>query len=108
MARYHGVVGYGVSSETPPGSGVWQDSIVEVEYFGDVTRNTRRLEGDKVNTDISVGNTISIVADEYAINNFMDIKYVKWSGRLWTVTSVEVQSPRLLLSLGEVYNGQQA
>lgn len=106
MARFHGEVGYGEAVETPPGSGVWKDVITEFSYLGDVVRNTRRLDnGEKVNNDISVGNSISIVADEYAIAHFFKIKYVNWSGVLWTVTNVEVQSPRLILSLGSVYNG---
>lgn len=106
MARYHGMVGYGEAVENPPGSGVWIDQIREFPYFGDVVRNTTRNDrGDKVNADISVGNSISVVADAYANENFSKIKYVQWNGRLWTVTDVLVQSPRLILSLGSVYNG---
>jgi hypothetical protein len=104
MAKFHGVIGYGVSLETAPG--VWEDGIEEREYFGDVVRNTRRLgEGEGVNSNITVSNTISIVADAYAYAQFFAIRYVEWMGALWTVTDVEVQSPRLLLRLGEVYNG---
>lgn len=104
--RFHGEVGYGESVETPADSGVWVDTITEVGYFGDVVRNTRRLEdGMGLNNDISVGNSISIVADDYAVNHFFKIKYVRWSGVLWTVSSVEVRTPRLILSLGGVYNG---
>lgn len=106
MARFHGVVGYGTSVENPANSGIWVDSITEISYFGDVVRNTRRLQsGEVLNDDLSVNNSISIVADEYAINHFFDIRYVRWAGVLWTVTNVEVQSPRLILSLGSVYNG---
>lgn len=106
MARFHGEVGYGTPEETPPGSGVWVDIIEEFSYTGDVIRNTRKLDnGQSVNDDISVANSISIVADDHAIDHFFKIKYVRWSGVLWTVTSVEVRSPRLILSLGSVYNG---
>lgn len=106
MARFYGEVGYGENVEDPPGSGVWVDQITEVPYFGDVIRNTRKLDsGEKLNDDISVGNSISIVADDRAINHFFKIKYVRWAGALWTVTNVEVKSPRLVLSLGSVYNG---
>jgi hypothetical protein len=106
MARYYGEVGYGDSVETPDNSGVWVDTITEVPYFGDIIRDTRKLEsGENLNDDISVGNSISIVADDYANNHFYKIKYVRWQGILWTVTSVEVRSPRLILSLGSVYNG---
>jgi hypothetical protein len=75
-------------------------------FTGDVIRDTRQLQyGEKVNPDLSVGNQISILADAYANDHFFAIRYVEWAGVLWTVTDVEVQSPRLLLRLGEVYNG---
>jgi hypothetical protein len=106
MARFYGEVGYGTPVEKPPSSGVWVDTITEYVYQGDVIRNTRQLENsDKVNQDITVANSISIVANQYAIENFFNIKYVRWSGVLWTVTAVEVRSPRLILTLGSVYNG---
>lgn len=108
MARYFGKVGYSEENvETAPG--VWEDVVVEFSYYGDVLRNTRKLiEGEKVNNDLSVGNSISIVADAYANEHFFAIRYVEWTGALWTVTDVEVQSPRLLLRLGGVYNGPKS
>jgi hypothetical protein len=106
MARFHGEVGYGVSEETPPGSGVWVDVITEFPYTGDVIRSTRNLEdGEGLNSDITVANSISIVADQYAIDHFFNIKYVRWAGVLWTIPSVEVRTPRLILNIGSVYNG---
>jgi hypothetical protein len=104
MARFYGRIGYGETVENQPG--VYVDDIVERTYFGDVIRNARNLrEGENLNADLSVQNSISIVADAYANNHFFAIRYVEWAGVLWTVSSVEVQSPRLLLRLGEVYNG---
>ncbi len=104
MARFSGKVGYGEATEIAPG--VHDDVITEISYFGDVIRNTRRLqEGQKVNDDLTVGNSISIVADGYANEHIFAIRYVEWSGSLWTVTDVEVQRPRLILRLGGVYNG---
>lgn len=106
MARFYGNVGYAETVETPTDSGIWINVITEYPYFGDVVRNTAKFEGaEKLNNDISVGNSISIVADQHAVDHFFDIKYVEWAGTLWTVTSVEVKSPRLILSLGSVYNG---
>lgn len=106
MAKFYGEIGYGISVENPPGSGVWKDQIVERKYYGDVVRNVRRLdEADKLNDNVSVTNSISIVADAYANQHFFAIRYIRWAGTLWTVSTVEVQSPRLLLRLGEVYNG---
>lgn len=108
MARFSGVVGYANGTvETTPG--VWVEAITERLYFGDVVKDTRKLnDSDKVNPDISVRNSISIVADEFANGHFYAIRYVAWSGALWTVTDVEVESPRLVLRLGGVYNGPTA
>jgi len=105
--RFYGAIGYaGTATETPPNSGVYVETLTERPYFGDVIRNTRKLQGEeKVNADISVGNSISIVADAYANENFHAIRYIRWMGTLWVVSDVEVQSPRLLLRLGGVYNG---
>lgn len=107
MARFHGEVGYAFSVETA--AGVYEDEIVERTYFGDVIRNTRNLkDGEKVNDDLSISNQISVVADPYANEHFFAIRYLRWMGALWSVTEVEVQSPRLIFRLGGVYNGPKA
>lgn len=103
--KFYGKVGYATPVETAPG--VWTDSITEVSYYGDVVRNTRQLHEAalKVNDDLTLGNSISIVADAYANEHFFAMRYVEWQGALWIITDVEVQSPRLLLRLGGVYDG---
>lgn len=107
MNRFSGKVGYGESVETFPG--VYEDIITEFSYFGDVVRNSLRYkEGQSVNNDLTVGNSISVVADAYANEHFFAIRYVEWAGVLWSVEEVEIQSPRLLLRLGSVYNGPTA
>jgi hypothetical protein len=107
MNRFYGKVGYGVTVETAPG--VWEDVITEFPYYGDVIRNSLKFkEGQSVNNDLTVGNSISVVADAYANEHFFAIRYVVWRGTYWAVDEVEVQSPRLLLRLGGVYNGPKA
>ena len=108
MAKYFGNIGFSQGQqEVKPG--VWDETIVERQYFGDVIRNTRQLqEAQKVNDDLTVGNSISVVADAYANENFFAIRYLNWAGALWDVTAVEVQSPRLVLRLGGVYSGPTA
>jgi hypothetical protein len=107
MARFYGAIGYGESEESVPG--VYKDTITEREYYGDVVRNSRQLrEGESVNPNLTVQNSISIVADAYANEHFFAIRYIRWQGALWTVTDVEVRAPRLLLRLGEIYNGPTA
>jgi len=109
MARFYGEVGYGNSVENPPNSGIWVNQITEYVYQGDIIRNIA-LQGTvmQANSDMHISNSISIVADEFANANFYNIKYVRWAGVLWTVMSVEVRPPRLILNLGMVYNGPTA
>ena len=105
MARFHGKVGFAESVESAPG--VWTEEIVERSYYGDIVQNSRALrEGENsVNPDLTIGNSISIVANAYASLHFFAIRYVEWAGELWTVSNVDVERPRLILRLGEVYNG---
>ena len=103
--RFYGNIGYGLQTEIRPG--VLDDVITERPYFGDVTRAARRMaEGTtEINSDITVTNTISIVADAFAQNHIFAMRYVVWQGVRWVVTNVEIQRPRLVLYLGGVYNG---
>lgn len=104
MARFYGAVGYGESVEKKPG--VWDDVITVRNYYGDVVRNSMQQQGlDKVNNDISVGNSISILADDDLYGNFMNIRYITWMGKNWEVSNVDVLPPRLILRLGGVYTG---
>lgn len=104
MAKFHGKIGYAQTAETAPG--VHEETIVERDYYGDIVQNRRLIHaGEQVNPDLSLGNSISIVADAYAHMHFFAIRYVEWAGVRWIVQDVEVQRPRLLLRLGEVYNG---
>lgn len=106
MAKWYGRVGYGHSVEDPEQRGVWEDVITERKLYGDVQRITRRLEiADKVNSDLTTSNSISIMADSYALENIFALRYVEWMGALWTISEVEEQRPRLILRLGGVYNG---
>ncbi len=105
MAKFYGVIGYAETKETAPG--VWREAITERSYYGDVIRNTRRWEGSEhLNDDLNINNLISIVADAYANENFFAIRYITWMGSKWKVTNVEVQRPRLILTIGGLYNEQ--
>lgn len=105
MAKFYGKIGYAENVETRPG--VWRPTITEREYFGDLVKNTRRLESaSQINDNINISNEISIVADPYAYQNFHSMRYVEFMGTKWKISSVEVQYPRLILSIGGVYNGE--
>lgn len=104
MAKFYGVIGYAVTEMTE--RGIYEERIIETEYIGDVLKNTRRLrDGSKINDDITISNQISIIADPYAANNFHAMRYVEFMGAKWKVSEVEVQYPRLILTLGGLYNG---
>ena len=104
MAKFFGKIGYAETVETTPG--VWEEKITEREYFGDLIRNTRSLQsGEQLNDDINISNEISIVADPFAYENFHSMRYVEFMNAKWKISSIEVQYPRLILSVGSLYNG---
>lgn len=99
MAKFYGPVGYAETVETAPG--VYVEKITERMYFGDLTRNTRRLQSSEtLNDDINVANEISIVADPFANQNFHRMRYVGFMGANWKISNVEVHYPRLILTIG--------
>jgi len=101
--KWCGKIGFAEQVETYPD--VWEEVITEKTYYGDIIRNTRRIQAvDKVNSDLTIQNEISIVADPYATNNFYSMRYIVFMGTKWIVSSVEVQYPRLILSLGGQYH----
>ena len=103
MAKFFGKIGFTKTEETAPG--VYRETTIERDYRGDVLRNTRKWEnGEHLNDDLNVNNQISIVADAYANENFFAMRYISWMGAYWKITNVEVQRPRLILTIGGVYN----
>lgn len=104
MAKFFGVIGFVETSETSPG--VYEEQTVEKKYYGDLVRNNRRLQaGESINDNINISNQISIIADPYANQNIYNMRYAVFRGAKWKITDVEVQYPRLTLSLGGIYNG---
>lgn len=106
MAKFHGPIGYSIPEETKPG--VWTERITERNSTGDVDRNTSNwtASSDSVNDDLNINNQISIIADPFAYQHFHSMKYVVFMGTKWKIKSVEVKYPRLILSVGGVYNGK--
>lgn len=104
MARFYGKVGFGTPGELV--NGVWTASIEERDHYGNILDATRSLEpSEKVNDDYRLQHRISIVADAFALEHIATIKYVLLNNVRWTVNSVKEDRPRLILSLGGVYNG---
>lgn len=104
MAKFSGKVGY--ETYVDDGNGIWNKEVTERKCYGDIIRNRRHNDSsDKVNDDLSLGNEFSIVSDSYARENFPRMLYLEWMGTKWKISNVAVQYPRLILSVGGVYNG---
>ena len=104
MARFYGTIGYVKTVETEPG--MWEEQKTERQYFGELVKNTRRLESSGgVNDNVNISNEVSIVADPYAYENFHAMRYIKFMGAKWKISNIEVRYPRLILTIGGVYNG---
>lgn len=105
MSKWFGKIGYAISAETEPG--IWENTIVEREYFGDMTSDRRKRQSSgEVNDNINLANVISIIADPFAYQNCSNMVYAEIMGSKWKITDIEIQSPRLLLTVGGVYNGE--
>lgn len=107
MAKYHGKIGFAITQETSPG--VWKETIVEKEYGGDINRIRRNWSvGNTVNEDLDISNEVSIVANPFARENAPFMKYITWMGQCWRITSISVDYPRMVLTIGGLYNGKKS
>ena len=107
MAKFYGKIGFVDTVEDPDNPGVWEEKTVEKEYRGELIRVNRRLQSssNSVNDNITISNEISIVADPYANENMYAMRYVIFGGAKWKIETVDVEYPRLKLSIGGIYNG---
>lgn len=108
MAKFFGPIGYSVREEIRPG--VWTDKFEEHNSYGDVDRaySSWATSADSTNDDLNMNVQISIVADPFASNNLHAMKYVRFMGAEWKITKVDPRYPRLILTIGGVYNGPVA
>lgn len=105
MGKFYGSIGYAETVEISPG--VSEEQITERKYYGDVNRDVRRLQSaNQLNDNLNVSSEISIVADPYAYNHFHSMRYAEFMGAKWKISTVEPKPPRLILTLGGLYNGK--
>lgn len=106
MTKFYGIVGYIETVETEPG--IWEPLLTRRSYYGEIVRNTSKFQtSGGVNDNVDISNELSIVADPYALDHFTAMRYVEFMGTKWKIVKVEVKYPRLILSIGGVYNGEQ-
>lgn len=102
--KYFGKIGFAVTEETSPG--IWEEVITEKKYRGEIiTLSKNQAESSEPNDSIKLSLEFSIVADLYANDNFVRIRYVTYKGIKWKITNVRPDNKRLILTTGGIYNG---
>lgn len=109
MARWAGKIGFSIQEETLTNgqpSGIWVDKIIERPYKGDLIKAHRSLNNNnQINDSINISNQISFIGDAYIRNNFQYIRYATFMGVKWKIESIDIEQPRLIVTLGGAYNG---
>lgn len=106
MVKWSGIIGFAETKDTT--TDVWEEVITEQQYYGDVIKNRYKLQStDRVIDNFIVSNDISIIADSFATENFHHMKYIEYMGAKWKIISAEVQYPRIIISMGGVYNDDE-
>lgn len=101
--RFFGKIGFEETNEILPG--VWEPTVVYREYIGDVNRNQRRWQeqSDTINDKLNISNEISVIADDYMLENLGVMKCVEFGGSKWKISWVNLQYPRVILTLSDLY-----
>lgn len=104
MAKFRGVIGFVTTSETSPG--VHTEVITEKIHTGEILQDYRKMEsGSGLNDNLNLSNRFSVVGTPFSFTNMQYIRYIVYLGEKWKVKSVEVRRPRLIILVGEIYNG---
>lgn len=103
MAKFYGMIGFATQEETSPG--IWEDAIIERPYKGDVLANGRRwIEvNDQMNDNFTITNKFSVISDAFLYRHIPVMRYITYMGAKFKITSVDVERPRVIISVGGVY-----
>lgn len=104
MGRIFCKIGFGEKEvETSPG--VIEVIEVEKDYYAELfTNNYGWDRNETLNDNISFNNRLSFIADNFALQNFQDIRYIIYLNTKWKVEKVEISRPRITVSFRGVYN----
>ena len=107
MNKFYGKLGYISYQETRPG--VWEQVRTERECIGDIQKNTRRFEAGEAKLDnITITNKFRVLQDPYAFEHLQDLKYLRWNNNCWAVSSVDIDYPGMIITIGGIYNEELA
>lgn len=105
MTRWHGVIGFVMTEESPEGSGIWKDAVTEREYSGQQDSFKRNWDSSSnLNENISINSVISVIADPFLYKNIGFARYVNIMGIDWRISMIENQYPRINITVGGIYN----
>lgn len=105
--RYSGKVGYSIETEVSEGN--WENITKEVLVTGSVIdekyNNFKTSEYQTSNDSLTLQNRFSILFTKELLDNFPNIKYIIYNGIKWKVENVKLVHPRMILTVGGVWNG---
>ena len=103
-SSWYGKIGFGVTKEIA--KGYWKFVVEEREYYGNIIsiRQIAENQSYSTNDDLRINAKISILDDGFICANCASIRYIEFMGALWRIREVSPEYPRLVLTLGGVYN----
>lgn len=107
--RYSGRIGFKVTAPREPGSTIYVPTVIWKKYKGEVPRMLSKWTPSEsgINDNIDISHTISIVADPFLSHNYRSIFAVEFADDFWDVKSIEIVPPRLRITIGGVYTGDE-
>lgn len=101
--KWYGNIGFGIPVNE---NDIHTEVITDKPYKGDILENNLRWQqSDKIDDDLNITNKISVIANDFAYDNIGYMKYVELRGNKWKIVSATLQYPRILLTIGGVWNG---
>ena len=107
-SRWYGKIGFGITKEVR--KGVWKPVIEDREYYGNIisVKKTAEQQSYSTNDNLMINAKISILDDGYLSSNCASIRYVEFMGTLWKVREIAPEYPRLVLTLGGLYESNSS
>lgn len=103
--KYYDDVTFVLQREDPNAPGNWKQYTVIKQYPGEWKRiESKWTPGDKTNDDKRVNNQLEIISDPFALLNWTQIRCVKYMNVQWSVNTVTLRPPRIVMEIGGLYN----
>lgn len=105
--KYYGKIGF-LEDQVETAPGVFENQIIEREYYGDVVRWTSRWQNDSrnLNDNLNMSNQFKIVFDPYGFDHLQNLLYLEYNNVRWKIITFELTYPEVTIYIGGVYNGE--